>query len=920
MVGIASGRSQFAAMIFRGSFYDQKIAVRPPIFTFSRASIPMKFFVLPIVFALTILATGVSALAQNELFPFVISFDAPKNATNIAAELPRPAGKDGFVRVENGHFATDAGRIQFWGTNLCFGANFVDKDTADRLADRLARFGINCVRLHHLDMRDIWGKNFDRTMMQFDPEQLDRLDYLVSTLKTRGIYVNINLHVSRSLDERDGFPKNVNRPSHDKGIDNYYRPFIDANKKYARDLLEHVNPYTKTAYKDEPAVAMVEINNENSILCMWGGWGGLDKIEDPFLGVLQREWNDWLKAKYEDDAGLRKAWKARSEKPGMELLRNGDFPKGYTPAWDGWSWETNKNTDAPATNADGILKLDVRKKGDVQWHPQLVANGFTVKGDKLYTLTVKARADKAVSLNLGVRENHDPWGGLGFDTKIDLTPEWKIFQFTVSPEKNDGNTRVSIGGFQEGIVYEIDSVSFRQGGEIGLPRETGTGEISSLTRTSVPVIWKKDANRFPKEAVDDFCDFLVDIEAKYWDEMRLYLKDEIKVRQPVSGTQLQYGSTHAQAKMDYCDIHAYWNHPSFPGRPWDGNNWYLHNRALVNHLDKDILPALATSRVYDKPFTVSEYNHPYPNQYAAEGLPILAAFGAFQNWDGIFPFAYCHSKNTEPQMAGSFFDTAGNTVQMAHMIACKKLFCDGYNKQADGKTVVAPMSVEKEREIFKDKKHVYAFDFSGLGLDRRIALTNPVAVDVSGEVSVTPKADVIPKDCKVFSTAGLRYDMQTPEKGWFNAHTGLTALFTGFVEEGKTYPLITDFGISITFGKTNLGWTTVSVAPIDEKRFLLVATGQMLNTDMKLETLDGDKITVGNRWGKAPVRCEGIPAVITQKGLSKEDSEVSIKVWILDESGNRKQEIPVKRSGDEKLELELKPEYKTIWYELEIMK
>ena len=896
----------------------------------------MKYLVsLPLLTLLSFTA----ATFGSELFPFVISFDAPDNITNISKRLDAPAGKDGFVRIADGHFATDKGRIRFWGTNTCFDANFHDKATADRMADWLARFGTNCVRLHHMDMHNIWGGGNAKTQMTLDPEQLDKLDYYVAALKKRGIYVNLNLHVSRTLDERDGFPQRTGRTSFDKGIDNYYRPIIDANKKYAKDLLEHVNPYTGNAYKNEPAVAMIEINNENSILCTWGGWGGLEQIQDPFLADLRKQWNDWLTAKYKNDAALRQAWKARSEPLGSELLQNGGFDNGYVPNWDSWNWETNNKTDAPISNADGILRMDVKQKGEVDWHPQLVASPFAVKKDQLYTLEFKAKASKETTFNTGIRMNHEPWEGLGFDTTVTLSTEWNTYRFTLTPSQNDDNARVAIGGFNEGIVYEIDFVSLKPGGTVGLPLEEMDKSRNGAKRNdgtllfgetgTVPVIWKKDAGQYPKEAVDDFCDFLFDVEAKYWDEMYRYLKDEINVKQPVTGTQIEFGSIIAQAKMDYCDYHAYWNHPVFPHRDWDMNDWYISNRALVNHLDRDILGPMATKRVYGKPFTVSEYNHPAPNQYAAEGFPLLAAFGAFQDWDGFFPFAYSHSRDAEPKMITGFFDTLGNTAQTAHMIACKMLF----DTEIDSPTIVAPLTAEKEREIFKRDRHQYNIGFAGLGLDTRIALTNRTAIDVSGKVKDMPKVpqiDVKPNDWQFFfrDMTGHSHLFCVKHDGSPYCHvlTPRVIFFTGFLM-GDDCSFVFDNGLNkvrLNFNKkpnlgwANLGWTTVTLTRLDDmkagepERYLFVLTGEMRNTDMKIESLGGDKITLGSRWGKAPVLCEGVAAQLVWQSVKPEN----LRCWALDESGNRRQEIAIANDGH--ATVETKSEYKTIWYEIEV--
>ncbi|OPZ81817.1 MAG: hypothetical protein BWY76_02908 [bacterium ADurb.Bin429] len=55
---------------------------------------------------------------------------------------------------------------------------------------------------------------------------------------------------------------------------------------------------------------------------------------------------------------------------------------------------------------------------------------------------------------------------------------------------------------------------------------------------------------------------------------------------------------------------------------------------MVNSLGNIL--RLAGQRVLNKPYTVSEYNHPYPNQYGAEGQATLAVYGRLQGWDGIF--------------------------------------------------------------------------------------------------------------------------------------------------------------------------------------------------------------------------------------------------------------------------------------------
>src|SRR4051812_44348861 len=137
----------------------------------------------------------------------------------------------------------------------------------------------------------------DRELEKLSPEALDRLDYLIAALKREGVYADLNLHVSRPWTRTKKWPNADKLEGYDKQVDVFHPDLIEANKHYAHDLLTHVNAYTKARYADEPAVAMVEINNEDTLF-LWGGEQKLAGLPEPYAGVLQKQWNEWLAKRY----------------------------------------------------------------------------------------------------------------------------------------------------------------------------------------------------------------------------------------------------------------------------------------------------------------------------------------------------------------------------------------------------------------------------------------------------------------------------------------------------------------------------------------------------------------------------------------------------------------------------------------------
>jgi len=103
--------------------------------------------ILPATFV-AMLALGCSGIAAAEepLFSLVISYDSPDNVTNVSAWLDRPAGKHGSSKAATA-ICHRRRPLRFWGTNLVFNACVPMHEQAERVAVRLARLGINCVRI-----------------------------------------------------------------------------------------------------------------------------------------------------------------------------------------------------------------------------------------------------------------------------------------------------------------------------------------------------------------------------------------------------------------------------------------------------------------------------------------------------------------------------------------------------------------------------------------------------------------------------------------------------------------------------------------------------------------------------------------------------------------------------------------------------
>jgi len=124
---------------------------------------------------ISVLAIATIAHAEDApMFPFVLPWDdASPGITNMSNLLDKPAGGRGFVVAKEGHLFDGNKRFRIFGVNTVFGANFPTHEDAGKVAARMAKFGINCVRFHHMDMQAAPGGIWSADMKTLDPGQVD---------------------------------------------------------------------------------------------------------------------------------------------------------------------------------------------------------------------------------------------------------------------------------------------------------------------------------------------------------------------------------------------------------------------------------------------------------------------------------------------------------------------------------------------------------------------------------------------------------------------------------------------------------------------------------------------------------------------------------------------------------------------------
>lgn len=267
--------------------------------------------------------------------------------------LAKPAGQSGRVTRAQDKLYYNGKPIKLWGINLCYGACAPERALADQRAGFYPKYGINSVRLHkYVDGPGWSGIQSQESCVEFDPAGLDRMDYQVAKFKEAGIYVLLSAHFGALklgpadkqyvpyLEEFGKF-SGENRITTPHSAIDYAPELQDVQIRQTVNLLKHTNPYTGLTYAKDPAVAYVEIINEQSIL-FYTSTAPL-KASPTLRRQVAVKFCAWLRAKYGTHERLRSAWGDKAfdgfasdgfPPVGENLDKNNILPIGNPWYWD----------------------------------------------------------------------------------------------------------------------------------------------------------------------------------------------------------------------------------------------------------------------------------------------------------------------------------------------------------------------------------------------------------------------------------------------------------------------------------------------------------------------------------------------------------------------------------------------------------
>jgi hypothetical protein len=266
----------------------------------------------------------------------------PESAIDLRFLNERVAGEQGFITVKDGEFvhSSSGEPVRFWAVNGP--PHDLKGPELKQCARMLAKHGVNLARIH--------GGYFD-DRGEVDPAKVRHAIEIMEALKAQGIYSYYSIYFPLWLMPK---PDSAWLPGYDGKTHPFAALFFNPDfqaqyRKWWTALLTTPSPTTGTTLVQDPAVAGLEMQNEDSFFF----WTFSEQnIPDLEFNLVEKQFGDWLIKKHGSLANALAKWngiKVKRDAPDQGRM-------GLRPLWNMF----NEKTPRDQETAQFLLEVQTR--------------------------------------------------------------------------------------------------------------------------------------------------------------------------------------------------------------------------------------------------------------------------------------------------------------------------------------------------------------------------------------------------------------------------------------------------------------------------------------------------------------------------------------------------------------------------------
>ena len=803
------------------------------------------------------------------------------------------------IQIKNGHFYYRDKQVRFFGTNAAISSAFPKKEEAPYIAKRMAQLGINIVRFHHMDGYAIWEKNKANTKLS--KEKLDLLHYFLFCLKNNGIYANINLHVSRVYSEIQNENDIINVFKYGKSLDRYYPQFIQDQLDYAKDLLCSYNNYTGYKIGEDPMILNIELNNENTMFNLEND-DNIKLLTPNLRNELNNQWKTFIKDKYSDNYDKIDSFYNNETINSTNLVENNTI--------------TCQKNQGNFTIDGKKVTFDIFDIPSVSWGNQIHYGVIDIENYTLYTIEFDARVEKETTdpINFQFQENASPYRIYLRIPNIKLSTKSEHYILSAKTVYNcqfneDSKAKPKIILPTSINKYEITNLKVYKGRYHINFTENGEKNLEKILYPNSTLI-----QNLPNMAYDLRL-FFYHTEINTQNNITNYIKNDLGFKNLyVLDSQINYGSfltfMRESELSDISDIHSYWEHPSFEeGHSWDKNFYFIKNTPMVKSQTFGTLNRLTKGKSKNKPYTISEYNHPFPSEYLHEKFAFFGSWPSFHDFDAIYQF--CYDQSDEGYIS-SYFSMATIPIDFSLAIYTALAFRSYYVPKSDN-YVKVKLNKGYILEKMKDKNYNFEqflenYFYTGWNAVFEVEIINEEKII---EPVIESNIDIRNRNNRFDINEKIYWNISSDknEENFYYVKTDKYITLTGFLGNAQMnieHNLGNILSIKLKLNETLNETCTVGVISLDNKdlinseKILFSITGKVRNSE---QIWNKERTSTREGWGIAPTLVQYIqfnaifkfkdkekPVVYSINNLGEINKQLNIEgqaeKWVLNSDEN----------------------------------